>query len=104
MVGRGEGWFKRNQLIQRQAERVDVGSTVTLSSKTFRSHITQRAEDVASLREVKFCGFGQTEVGQPNRTTSIEQEIGRFNIAVDDPPLVDIGKCICDLVTDIRYA
>ena len=55
---------ERQHLVQRQTERIDIAAGICLPLESFRRHVTQRAEDVAGVRQVLLVvRLGQTEIG-----------------------------------------
>ena len=54
---------KRQQLVEGQAQRIGIGPVIDGPLKLFRSHVSQRAKDVAGVCQVLLItGFRQSEV------------------------------------------
>ena len=93
-VGAVEDRPQRQQLVQRRAERVDVGAVVdqdALAGRLLGAHVAQRAEQVAGLRQAGVgVELGQAEVGDPDVAAAVDQQVGRLDVAVDDAELVGV--------------
>ena len=58
---------QRHQLVERQAQAVDVRPRVALPREPLRRHVAERAQDVAGVGQVVGLGrLGQAEVGDPD--------------------------------------
>ncbi len=84
-----EGRLQRQQLVERHAQRVDVAPMVDdrpLRHRLLGAHVSQRPDHVAGHRQ---AGFGlhprQAEVGDPEVAPGVDQQVGRLDVAVDDP-------------------
>ena len=95
-----ESGLQREQLVQRQAQRIHVGTLVTVASESLRRHVAQCTNDVAGMREISIIGLGQTEIGNPHDAGRVEQKIGGLNVAVHNASAVSIGQGTCDLDAD----
>ncbi len=81
----GERDISGDRLVDRQRERIDVGSRADpLTPRLFRRGISGRADHgtvlvgPARLRD----GAGKTEVGDAQPAGIVEEEIGRLDVAV----------------------
>jgi hypothetical protein len=91
-------------LVERQAQRVDVAPAVDLAAERLGGHVPQGAEDVTGVGEVLLVvRLGQAEVGDPDDAARVEQQVGRLDVAVDDPLDVRVGQGIGHLDTDPRH-
>lgn len=50
---------------------------------------------------VRFQGAGQSEIRDPDGPVLVQQQVGRFDVAVKRPMLVSIRQGIGDLPSDI---
>ncbi len=90
-VGLVEPRLHGEQFVQRQAQRIDVAAGVGFPVELLRCHVAERAEDVAGVRQVLLvCRLGEAEVGHPHTAPSVEEQVGRLDVAVDDPLAVGI--------------
>ena len=97
----------RQQLVQRQAQRIDVAAGVALAFERLRRHVAQRAQDVAGVRQIVAAGsghLGQAEVGDPHRAAHVQQQVGRLDVAVQDALLVGVFQGIGHLPADVGHA
>ena len=93
-VGRRERRPERQQLVERQAQRVDVAAGVGLAVEPLRGHVPQRADDVAGVGQVVVGDrLGQAEVGDPDGPVEVEQQVRGLDVAVEDPLRVGVGQC-----------
>ncbi len=96
-LGRGPGeWrFAGHHLVEHAAERVDVGAAVEvgLAAGLLGTHVGRGADGEPGLGERAgiLGGPGDAEVGH-QRVPLVDQDVGRLDVAVDDPPLVGIGQ------------
>jgi hypothetical protein len=104
------------QLVEHAAERSDVGPLVDLlSTRLLRAHVGRRAEDHAFAcstwghgrrgREIgagRVTGshLGQAEVQHLDGPVPRDLDVGRFEVAMDDPLLVRRVQRIGDLARD----
>ncbi len=65
-VRRLERRAKRQELVECQAQRIDIGAGVALAAEPLRRHVADRAQDVAGGRQSVVVGLGQPEVGDPD--------------------------------------
>ena len=54
------------QLIERQAQGVDVGPRVGVASEPLRCHVSDCPDDGAGVGQIARIVLGQTEIGQPD--------------------------------------
>ena len=79
----GIGRLQRQQLVQGQAEAVDVAPRVALAGKLFRGHVAQGSDEHVGLRDVVMLHrLGQAEVRDPDDALCVQQEVGRLDVAV----------------------
>ena len=91
-----EGGLEREQLVERDAERVDVAAVVdddALGERLLGAHVAERAQEVAGHRHAG-VGFDarEAEVGDPELAAlpSIYEQVGRLDVAVEDAVLVGV--------------
>ncbi len=84
--------------VQHAGQRVDVRAVVGHAPKPLRGHIGHRAHGVATLGE---CGVGggagKAEVDQVDELPVGHQDVGRLDVAVDQPHLVCRIQCCRNL-------
>ena len=74
---------KRQQLVQRQSEAVDVAPGVHGPVQLLGRHVAERADHVARVREILLIGqLGEAEIGNPNEPLLVEQEVAGLDVAV----------------------
>ena len=95
------------QLVERQAEGVNVTLGQRLTLKSFGGHETDCAHDVADLRKIpaesrQFVPrlLREAEVGDPNHALLIEKQVRRLDVAVQDALAVSISQPLGDLHAD----
>ena len=85
---------QRQQLVERHAQRVDVGAVVDdhpLGQRLLGAHVAERAEQVAGHRQPGVAlDAGQAEVGDPEVAARVDQQVRRLDVAVQDPLLVRV--------------
>ena len=83
-----DGRAERQQLVERHAQRVDVGPAVDHhppAQGLLGAHVPQRAQDVAGERQpVVAADLRQAEVGDPEPALGVEQQVARLDVAVED--------------------
>ncbi len=83
----------RQQLVQDRPQGVHVGrrpDRVLLAPGLLRRHVARRAHGHAAYGQpaVALQPSGQAEIGDLGRAVGGEQDVGRLEVAVDDPALV----------------
>ena len=64
----------------------------------FGAHVTECADQITRLRNPNIGDdMCQPKIGHPDRPLEVEQQICRFDIAVNDPRFMGIIQCIGDL-------
>ena len=92
-VRRPERRLERQHLVERQAEAVDVAARVRLADEPLGGQVAQRADHVARARQLVIpLRLGQAEVGHPERPLDVQQQVGRLDVAMDDPVGVRVGQ------------
>ena len=88
------GVLERQQFVERDAERVDVGPGVDharLAGRLLGAHVAERADDVAGERDAAVVLHPrEAEVGDPELALQIEQQVRRLHVAVDDAVVVRV--------------
>jgi hypothetical protein len=103
-VGRLERRPERDQLVEGQAQGVDVGAAVGLAAEPLGGHVAERAQDVAGLGQAIVARLGQPEVSDPDDSLGVEQQVRRLDVAVDDPPRMGVGQPRRHLPADLGHA
>ena len=78
------------EFVQDHAQRVDVGERADLLGLALGllgGHVAGRAQDRLGRRQARFDvqALGQAEVGDLGRAVGGDQDVGRLQVAVDDP-------------------
>ena len=91
-VGVREDGLPRQEFVERNSQRIDVGPIIRLGPITrrlFGAHVAERAQDIARHREAGIgMRGGQAEVGDPEMAVRIHQQVRRLDVAVHDAHLV----------------
>ena len=89
-----EGGPAGEHLVEDRSQRVDVGRRADLAGQPLRllgGHVAGRPHHLAAdgLAVLDLQPLGQAEVGDLRRAVGVEQDVGRLQVAVDDPDAVD---------------
>ena len=103
-VGRVEGRPEGEQLVEGQAQGIDVGAAVPLAAEPLGGHVAERAQDVAGLGQAVVARLGQAEVGDPDDPFGVQQQVRGLDVAVDDPPRMGVGQARRHLPADVGHA
>ena len=93
----GEGWLSSQTLVEHATERVEIAPAIDLSlpGGLLGTHIGRRADRKAGPGQpvAARCTerMGDPEVGQ-NRFTSLEQDVLRFDVPMDDAVLMSASQ------------
>ena len=103
MVTTVEGGPQGQKLVERHAERINVGSLVDDPSPgqgLLGAHVTERTDHVAGMSQAEITGKPrQSEIGDPERTIRVDQQVGRLDVAMEDAQTMGVVKCIGRLST-----
>ena len=70
-------------------------TSARLPGRLLGAHVSQRAGQVAGQRQPGVAlHVGHAEVGDPEVAAAIEQQVGRLDVAVDDPLVVGVAECL----------
>ncbi len=100
-----EGRPQCQQLIQGDAERVDIGAVVHLAApgrNLLGTHVAQRAQQFA--RHGQAGGAleqSQAEIGDPEIAAHVEQQVGRLDVAMDDAGLMCVFERLGRLLHEL---
>ena len=109
-----EGWLPGQELVEQNAETVDVGPGVHVQTSGFRllrCHVGRRADELAVLGEERLLGqfsagrLGDSEVdhlGQWHIVVHCDEHVGRFDVAVDDALLVRVLDGVAHLPKEVQ--
>ena len=103
-VRRVESRAEREQLVERQPQRVDVGPGIPFAPEPLGGHVADRAQDVAGLGQPLVVPLGQAEIGDPDHAFGVQQQVRRLDVAVHDPARVGVGEAPGDLPADLSQA
>ena len=71
---------------------------LSIAGRLFRTHITQRAQQVARLCQIAVgTHLRKSEVSHPNVAVAVQHQIGRLDVAMDDPQLVSVSQSLSGL-------
>ena len=85
--------FQRHELVQRGPKRIDVGTVIDqpLRAMACSGLTTQGADQLAGHGQAGLVlELGQAKIGDPHLAPAVEQQIGRLDVAMDDPHLVGV--------------
>ena len=94
----GEGWSECEQLVEGQAQGVDIAASgvngvVVGRIEVLGGHVAVRAGPVDGGRPVGLVRLsGDAEVGEEDPAFSIQEQVRRLDVAVDDPLPVGMGQ------------
>ncbi len=87
---------QRQQLVEDDAERPDVGAVVDLAplgERLLGAHVVRRARDLAGDRQAALVErLGEAEVEQPHLAAVVDHQVARLQVAVHDAGLVRGGE------------
>ena len=94
-----------NSLEQHQPQRVDVGRRADgLAAHLLGRHVGRGTDrDPGAGHSSRPDNAGDPEIGQPGPTLGVEQQVGRFDIAVHHPTGVHMRQRRSDLRTEPRH-
>ena len=96
-VRRVECRTEREQLVEREPERVDVGPGVPFTPEPLGSHVAEGSQDVTALGQALVFSLGQAEIRDPDHRFGIQQQVRRLDVPVHDAPCVGVGETPGDL-------
>ena len=110
-IGRGERQCAREHLVERDAERVEVAAGIDRAVHPpglFGRHIGERAgDDLGRLGRLPLARQtrGDAEAGEPDLSArAVHQDIGRLDVLVDEPGLVDLAQGDRDADGEVQEA
>ena len=99
-----ERQLERQQLVERQSQAVDVAAVIGLALEGLGGEVSQRADDVAGIGQVVAPRqLRQAEVGDPGDLVLVDQQVGRLDVAVQDPLVVGVLEGLGGLDADPRH-
>ena len=97
LVGRAQS----HQLIEREAQAVEVGPRVAPPREAFRGHVANRAQDIAGAGQILGLErLGQPEVGHPDVSLRVQQQVRRLDVAMENALPVGVFERQGDLKAD----
>ena len=105
-ICRSSSWWSRpskagrrvEQLVECHAERINVGPLVDDAAPgqgLLRAHVAESPDHVAGVRQTEIAGKArQAEIGDPERAVVVDQEVGRLDIAMEDPQAMCVVECV----------
>ena len=103
-VRRVESRAQREQLVERQPQRVDVGPSVPFTPEPLGGHVAERTQDVAALGQSLVFPLGQAEIRDPDHAFGVQQQVRRLDVPVHDPTRMGVGQAPGDLPADLSQA
>ena len=103
----GEGHVACEQLVEHDAERIDVGRRRhRLARRLLRREVVARAEHRPGLRDAVLDveRAGDAEVGDLGLAVSVQQNVLRLHVAVHDPVLVREAESLGDRERELDRA
>ena len=81
--------LQREQFVERQAEAVEITPRIAPPAEPLGGHVTERANEVAGTAQVVVGdGLRKAEVGHPDHSGSVEQQVRGLDVAMPDALLV----------------
>jgi len=85
----------REQVIEHRAERIDIAGSAHLSAPhagLFGGHVVGRAKNLTRHGDIRLCLdlFREAEVRHVGHASGIDQDVRRFEVAMQDPLLVRV--------------
>ncbi len=96
--------LERQQLIKRHAQRVDIGAGVALAAEALGRHVADGPQDVAGLGHAQVSSLGQPEVGDPDHTRRVEQQVRGLDVPVHHAAGVGVAQGAGGLQADLGDA
>ena len=91
----------REHLVEHQPQRVDVAACRDLApGLLLRRHVGGRAASQIADRDL-FRERGQAEVGDAHLAPAVDHDVGRLQVAMQDPALVRGGESRADLSCEL---
>ena len=98
-----KGRTERQHFIESQSETVDVAPRIRLAVELLRGHVTERSHQVAGNRQViGLRQLGHAKIGNPDGLLLVDQQIGRFDVAMQRASAVCVLETLGDLEADSR--
>ena len=89
------------QLVKGQAKAVNVAAGIGVAGELLRRHVTQRAHHGPGLGHVVVLHrLGQPEIGDPGHALRVQEQIGRFDVAVQRMMGMGVLQCLGHLLAD----
>ena len=86
LVSLGECRFKRQQFVKRRPQRVDISQRAGHAAEPLGRHESHGPDQLMRVRKViSLEQLGQSEVGDPNVPTGVQEEVLGLDVAVDHP-------------------
>ena len=88
------GGEQGQELVERRAQRIDVGALIddpAPGRRLLGAHVAQGPDHVAGHRQAAArLHPRQAEIGDPEVAPDVDQQIGRFDVAVDGPQAMGV--------------
>src|SRR6476619_2827912 len=70
------------QLVERNAKSINVGTGVRRAAKSLGRQIAQCAHDISAMCQIAPFLFGESKIGDPDHTMRIEEQVGGLDVTV----------------------
>ena len=96
LVRTGDRGPQRQQFVEGRSKCIDVSPAIderVLAQRLLGAHVPQRSRKITRERRARRCpNVSHPEIGHPEVTTPVEQQVGGLDIAVDDPLVVSVTQ------------
>ncbi len=92
-------------LVEQEPDRIDVSPGVDrVASYLLGREVSGGPDDHTGARQItlRAVGLGDTKVGDLDAVVSTDEDVGRLDVAMDDPRAVRVMECHCDVTSDAR--
>ena len=97
-----KGGLQGGQFVERDSQAVDLANRIAGPFKLLGGHVTQGSHHVSGLGQVVVLGcLGQSKIGNPDIVFLVKQQVGRFDITVQDAVSVRVMDRISDLNANV---
>ena len=95
--------LERQELVESQPQCVDVGAGIPLAAESLGRDISDSANDVAGVGQAFVLALGQAEVGDPDHSGRVQEQVRRLDVAVNDAAGVRVRQRLGDLAADLGH-
>ena len=95
---------EREQLVEREPQRIDIGPSIPFTPEPLGGHVPDRTQDVTAGGQPLVVPLGQAEIRDPDHTFGVQQQVRRLDVPVHDSARVGIREAPGDLPADVSHA